>query len=330
MAKTDTRSVRPRSPAPRHRAAAPGAGPRVARLIVGLLLASTIAAAATLGFGRLRTYVEKDLVFPNVPPTVVLKNRPAWMTDFLAEQIIKAVRPVGAHSAFDHQMLVDTTALLQSNPWVRKVNQVRRVYGHAPGDTLEIDCDFRAPVALVKWRDYYCLVDGDAYKLPEQYAVNQLDRIMIGLDGKMSIRVIEGVGHAPVATGVAWPGDDLSGGIAMVKLLYDQPYAEQIWSINVANYKGRRDPRAAQITLLTRQNTQILWGRAPGDVDYFIEVPVARKLQWMKSAFEKYGRVDAGEAWIDVRFDQPVSPSSPAQPSAPTAGTSNELRTLTR
>jgi hypothetical protein len=55
------------------------------------------------------------------------------MTDFLANQITAAVKPVGTHSAFDHQLLVDVGSMLKTNPWVKKVVQVRRAYGEKAG-----------------------------------------------------------------------------------------------------------------------------------------------------------------------------------------------------
>src|SRR6266481_5352443 len=106
-----------------------------------------------------------NLTFARNPPTVVIKERPSWMSDALASKILHVAAPDVAHSAFDHQLLVNTAAILRDHPdtapWIRKVKSVRRAYENAPGDTLEIDCDFRAPVALVKWELYYWLIDGD-------------------------------------------------------------------------------------------------------------------------------------------------------------------------
>src|SRR5438067_11702701 len=97
------------------------------------------------GFGLVvdRRYVEQKLVPATESPVVLLKNRPVWMSDFLAEQIAKTARPDGTHSAFDHELLVDTAALLKANPWIRDVWQGRRSYGAKPGDTLEADCRYR-------------------------------------------------------------------------------------------------------------------------------------------------------------------------------------------
>src|SRR5881398_349959 len=88
-----------------------------------------------------RDYVTKKVAFPSDPPRVVLVNRPAWMSDLLAEEIVRNARPAGAHSAFDHQVLVDIDRVLRASPWIREVRQVRRVYQNRPGDTIQIDCD---------------------------------------------------------------------------------------------------------------------------------------------------------------------------------------------
>src|SRR5688572_16614181 len=61
--------------------------------------------AAGAGFVLLHRHVEKRIAFPSRPPKVVLKNRPAWMSDLVAEQIAQQVAPRGAHSSFDHAML---------------------------------------------------------------------------------------------------------------------------------------------------------------------------------------------------------------------------------
>src|SRR2546430_9627723 len=179
------------------------------------LFAAVLIAAVALD----RRYVENKLVPATEPAKVVLKNRPVWMSDFLAEQIERTARPHGTHSAFDHQLLVDTVALLQANPWIQEVRQVRRAYGQKPGDTIEVDCDYRAPVALVHWKDYYWLVDGQGVKLPEAFGQRHLSRIMSGQDHKMNIRVIEGVRQPPPESGARWAGDDLLAGVELVKLL---------------------------------------------------------------------------------------------------------------
>jgi hypothetical protein len=255
-------------------------------------------------------YVDRRLAFPTQPPKIVLVNRPPWMSDFLAEQIIKTAQPIGLHSTFDRQLLIDTANALQSNPWVRHVNLVRRVYGDSPGDTVEIDCDYRAPVGLVKWGDFFWLVDGDAIKLPEQYTAEQLPKIMLSPDGQINVRIIDGITHAPPESGRRWPGDDLAAGLELAKLLADKDFTEQIRLIDVSNFGGRKDNSAAQIVLVTQFDTQIRWGQPPSAKDSFVEVPASVKLANLKSIFEEHHRVDADQPWIDVRFDRVTCPAT--------------------
>ena len=192
---------------------------------------------------------------------MVLKNRPVWMSDFLAEQIVASVRPATARSAFDQKMLIATYEILKNNPWIKHVTQVRRAYGQGPGDTIEVDCDYLAPIGRLRWGDYYSLVDAEGVKLPEQFTAAQMRKIMFGLDGHVNIRVIEGVKHAPPPPGIHWPGEDLAAGLEMVGLLYGKAYAEEVLDVLVHNYAGRLDEKEAWLVLMTRDGTEVRWGR---------------------------------------------------------------------
>ena len=253
-------------------------------------------------------YVDRRLAFPTLPPRVVLADRPAWMSDFLATEIIKSIQPLGLHSAFDRELLVDTSKALASNPWVKRVNQVRRVFQQQPGDTLLIDCRYRVPTALVKWGQYYWLVDSQGVKLPEQYTADQLPQILLGADGKTNVRIIDGVVRAPPESGRVWTGDDIAAGLEMARLLSGLDWADQICDIDVSNFSGRRDSREAQIVLLTRFGTQLRWGRPPSAKDAFVEVPAPQKLAAIDRIYHRSNRVDDNQAWIDVRFDRVTCP----------------------
>ncbi len=254
------------------------------------------------GFYFLRSHVEHSLVFPAQPPTIVLKNRPPWMSDFLAGQIAKLARPAGTRSAFDHKLLVETHTALKTNPWIKSIKQVRRVYGQRPADTLEIDCEYRAPVALVKWGDFYWLVDGDSVKLPEAYTAQQVPQIVVGRDNQLAIRIVQGVKQPPAEPGNRWDGEDLAAGLEMVKLLFHKPYAEEIAKVDVSNFAGRKDKKEAQVVLITKYATEVRWGRPLSANDFFVEAAPAQKLKYLQAIYEQVGRVDGNHPWIDLRF----------------------------
>jgi len=77
-----------------------------------LSLAALLVGGIGAGYHYADEYVEQRVAFNKQPLIVVLKNRPAWMNDFLVEQIAQIVRPAAAHSAFDHKLLVDTADAL--------------------------------------------------------------------------------------------------------------------------------------------------------------------------------------------------------------------------
>ena len=304
------------------------AGTQVSAVALCLL---TLAAGVFL----LKRYVEREVAFPKKPPVVVLKNRPVWMSEFLAASISEGVRPAGAHSSFDHRMLVDRVAMLKTNPWIKNVRQVRRGYGQRPGDSLEVDCDYRAPIALVKWGNDYWLVDGEGVKLPERFTAADVPKIVIGRDGHTNIRVVEGVQRPPPQPGRTWGGEDLAAGLDMVKRLYGLNFADEIVKVNVANFGGRIDLRESQLVLGTKhvvpgttQTTEIRWGRPIGAKDDFIEVSAERKLDYVRRVYEEFGRCDARQRWIDVRYDMIRIPTvdlagnAPANASATAPGNS--------
>ncbi len=274
-------------------------------------------AVSVFGYIKMRDHVSREVAFRREAPKVILKDRPAWMSDGVAHKILAVATPDVAHSAFDHQLLVNTASLLRNHPdtapWIRQVKSVRRVFDKAPGDTIEIDCDYRAPVALVRFGDYFWLIDGDGILLPEQYTAAETRRVMYDSFSHLNIRVIEGIGGAPPEAGIKWRGEDLAAAIEMVKLLHGRPCADEIERVNVSNFAGRQDRREAQIVLITRYQTQVRWGRPVGAKDFFVEVTPAQKLHYMEEVVAKFGRVDAKMPAIDLRFDTITYPSPGAQ-----------------
>lgn len=284
------------------------------RLALNGVIGCLFFGALGTGFYHVKQYVDEQVLVPTREPSVVLKNKPRWMSEFLCQKIAETARSPGLHSAFDHDMLVQARIALEANPWVAKVYQVRRAYKDAPGDTLEIDCEYRVPTAVVKAGNYYWLVDRDGYKLPERYEAKDLARVVKVEEGRVDIRVIEGVHAASPPAGQKWPGDDLAAGLEMCRLLADKPYAQNILRINVAHFA---DPRESHIVLVAKQKTDICWGRTPSELDRepFMEVSTAKKLHRLELIYKQFGRDDVpDQPPIDIRFDNGVTTEASAGP----------------
>jgi hypothetical protein len=280
----------------------------VRRLTFRALLGATFTGTVGYGFDVLRERVARQHAFPQSQLGIILKQRPTWMSDALAQQVANSIRPAGLPSAMDHQVLHDVADVCAANPWVKNVRQVRRVFNKAPGDAIEIDCDYRTPMALVHCGDQLVLIDEDGYKLPEKFPAVQPPRIMFDAQGHMNIRIIDGV-HAlpPYLDGQKWSGDDLHAGLQLAKLLHGKTFTEEVHRINVSNFGGRRNPRDPQITLVTKHKTEIRWGE-PLDLGFHAEKTPGEKLQRLASLHQRYGRIDGGYSWLDIRLDKVLYP----------------------
>ncbi|HEV8604410.1 MAG TPA: hypothetical protein VGQ99_03535 [Tepidisphaeraceae bacterium] len=287
-------------------------GARLAQVLIQVTVAVILLGGGAIAFVTMRQHVLRDLSYPPAPPVLVLKNRPAWMSEALAEQILRGAQPKAVRSALDHEFIAEIGKVLERNAWVRQVKQVRRVYGKAAGDTVELDCEFRAPIALVAFKSDYILVDGEGIRLPEKFGPSTLPRILLGPDGKMNLRIIEGVAAMPpFVDGQKWVGEDLAAGLDLAKLLYGRPFSEEIERINVGNFKGRKSARDAQIVLITKYRSEVRWGE-PIKLSFYAELPPVQKLERLALICQKYGRVDGGHSWVDIRLDKVMYPAEEA------------------
>ncbi len=287
----------------------PEAKARARRIAFHCLATLGFCGFCATGFVVSQRYVDR-IARTEQPPAVKLVDRPAWMTDTLANQIMASVRPNTPFNAADHQMLVDRATILSANPWIKAVRSVRRTYENGPGDVIEVDCQYRAPVALVRWQDAYWYVDAEGVRLPEKLSAQQVTTLIKPEKSPM-FRIIDGVALAPASPGKPWPGGDVQAGIELVGLLADPSYSE-ILKIDVSNFGGRVSANESQINLVTRYNTEVRWGQPPSAKAFFVEQSVVRKLDVLHQAKQKTGRIDLNQPWIDLRFDNATVPDKRA------------------
>lgn len=284
---------------------------KIRRGMVNVFAASLVGTLAVTGFMASDKYVKTIEKSETAPAVAIAGGAPAWMNGQIEEQILSAVRTDKPSQPTDRQTLEERAKTLAASPWVKQVKSVRRTYGNGPGDTIEINAEFRTPVAMVRWENDYWYVDAEGVRLPEHFNSTQI-RQMLAAGGRPTFRIIEGVAHFPNETGKAWPGKDLRAGLELIALLSDKPYADQITRIDVGNYDGRVNANESQINLITRYDTQVRWGQAPSSRAFFVEQRVDRKLEVLQQACRQTGRVDMNLPWIDLRFDNATVPSQRA------------------
>ncbi len=216
----------------------------------------------------------------NPKPRLMLADLPDWAEkEGWTPRLASAVALDASDAWLDDQLTVRVAERFRRSGWVKDVHWVRKY----PDGSVRVKCEYRRPIGMVQVKDEYVPVDIEGYRLPEVY-----DRLSPGWI------MIAGVSSPPPPVGQKWTGSDLQAGIRLTAMFFDLPWANRIASIDVSNYRGRRDAGRSHIVLATQQGTRIRWGSAPGEE---IEEPTpAEKIR----NIEHQLRVDPARAYIDV------------------------------
>jgi hypothetical protein len=278
------------------------------RVFLTTITITALGGSAALGLWHMHRQVREQLALPGTPIRIVLKGLPQWMPEQTAEQIARSILPDNTPSALDATLLRQVEQTLAASPWVRRVTRVRRVWSEGPGDTLEIEADYRIPTAVVAAGQQYVAVDTEGYQLPLAAPTGARPPFMETVDGRLVLRVIDGVAAGAPVVGRPWAGEDLRAGLDVAGVLINRPAADEIERIDVSNFRGRQRPHDPQITLQTRYGSRIYWGE-PIALPFHAEVSPAQKLERLERIVSRYGRVDAGYPWLDIRLDRVLYPA---------------------
>lgn len=246
--------------------------------------------------------VKADLL-PQAPPQLVLEGFPQWLGPQGELLVRNAVGAVPATSPLDPDALLAVRSRLEAEPWVRRVDQVRRKTVEGV-DTIEAICEYRAPVALVESGGFFWMVDAEGVLLPRKLGVDQLRRHTLDPEGNVRLRRIENVTTKPPHPGEPWLGEDLQAALRMEALVRSEPWATEVSAIDVANFEGRRDPVGPHVTLRTKQGSALGWGRAPGDEDPLLEIATEAKAARLRHLQARFGRIDLNAARTDHRDER--------------------------
>lgn len=216
----------------------------------------------------------------NPPPRLQLADVPDWaMREGWTPRLASAVSLDPGDAWLDDRLAERLAERFRRSGWVKDVSWVRKF---ADG-SIRVKCEYRRPVGMVRSGNGFIPVDLEGYRLPEVY-----DRLSPGWI------MIAGVASLPPPVGQKWEGRDLRAGIQLTAMLFEQPLANRISTIDVTNYGGRRDMSRVHIVMVTHQHTEIRWGSAPGEE---IEEPTpAEKIRNMDQQL----RMEPPKPWIDV------------------------------
>ena len=234
---------------------------------------------------------------------VTLVDVPFWMNRTTRDELRHLVGAAAGGDPLDHAGLRRAVDVLQSNPWIDRVQRIQRM----DLGGIHVSAAYRQPIALIESHDGYHLVNEQAIRLPGLYLNHQVKELRLPL--------IVGVVAAAQPCGQIWPGDDLKAGLSLLTWLSDQPYLDQIRSIDVSG----RDDRGRIHLVLRTEHGMVRWGLPPM-MEQVVEPDAATKKRWLTDVYLQRGAIDAGGRTVDVYgaavfVHQPVSYDDDRSPS---------------
>jgi len=190
-------------------------------------------------------------------------------------------------------------AKLQGQPWVARVKRVAA----QRGGTIEVDLDYRSPVAMIETPRGTFPVDAEGVLLPPQDFPPQDAELFPHVENVRSL--------PPEKAGLEWTDPVVLGGARIAARLVPDGDREKHWKrFGLARIVGPENahPTAGvdemAFELVTASGSRILWGKAPGSDA--LEPTVDQKIGRLQHYLATYGSFDKpqGPYRIDIRgFD---------------------------
>jgi len=268
--------------------------------LIGILkVLAVICAFAVVAIGLvfLNRYVKKTVPVSQSSAPLKLVNVPGWVSEQLKEKVYAAATAGGEDLKLDEE----AARLVQQNIETRIawLDGVEVLTGH---DGISIEGRWRRPMALVKRGLQSFYVDAEMVVL---------DFVPVPA---LSIVKVEGLSVEPAAPspGRVWQKDDLAAAMTILARLDwmdksvtpDKPLLDEIDRIDVSNFNGRQNSKAAHIILYTKDNTEIIWGAEFGTWQRYLEAKDEEKLANLYGYYKEHGSLSGDAKYINLQYSQ--------------------------
>ncbi len=183
-------------------------------------------------------------------------------------------------------------------------------------DDVDVKVTHDAVRVKARWRKPVAVLD-----IPEDRLKRYVDADLVVLDylpmPHLPIVEIKGVELKRVPLpGQIFDQQDLAAGVRLAVLLHrmdtevmpKNPLLEQIATIDVRNFKGRKNAREPHIVLRSKDDTQIIWGAEIGEWTKHLEAPDEDKIAKLYAYYHDHGSLSAGVRYINLRDPQDKLP----------------------
>jgi hypothetical protein len=249
-----------------------------------------------VGFIFLNKYLKKVASAWGNTTNVELVNPPAWINQALRDKIKAAATALGQNVKAEE----DIARSIQNN-LVRNIAWLQKIRVQTTYNKILIEADYRKPIALVTMGQQKFYIDSELVVLD---FVTMSNLPIVNVKGLPTTKM------PPV--GEVWQREDLAAAAAILirldrmdKLLSpNKPLLFEIDSIDISNYKGRKDSRSAHISLYTKDNTEIIWGAEIDAWAQHLEAKDEEKLAKLYNYYKECGTLSGGVKYIDLRTPQ--------------------------
>ena len=187
-------------------------------------------------------------------------EQPSWIPFNFVEQVAERAGFGPEFSVLDEDWTGKIAEAFQLHPWVREVKSVRR----ASGRRIQVELDFRVPIAMVEVnRGVYPIDDQGVLLPPADFTVADTRRYCL-------IRNVRTTPQGP--SGTEWGDVVVSGAARLAAVLSNtnQRSASHWERLRLSSIEVPTRTRAAQevgellYEIRTHSGSRIKWGRAPG------------------------------------------------------------------
>lgn len=259
---------------------------------------------------------------------VCFAETPSWIPTQLLRKISNDF--VTSQSDYRDEILVRNVYLKAvENPWISSVSKVRKFRDTEDRAIVEVNCEFRRPIAVVKHGSEYCYVDANGVRLRDSARDPEVPRwetLIYDSNRNNNIRkqFIE-IAHVPSKSrawripyivielhdefdsgmppvGKKWPSKALDDGLRLAKMLYQRKFSSQITRIDVRNHDGRISRNLEHIGFWAGR-TYVKFGRFPHNDGVDWVVSPERKLANLDRYVAVHEGKLSGASGIDLQID---------------------------
>ena len=252
------------------------------RLTVMIFIVLVILAATGVGLVFLEKYVNANSAATETLGRLEFLGQPYWVNQELRDKIVAAASP-----SSDNLVLDESTARIVAENLL-KVVWLDDIKVRVTNEAIQVVARYRRPLAKIK-------ISGQNYYLDDEFIL--LDYVSIN---KLAIVEIKGARfgyRARPLIGSSYQRDDIDAAVTLLELLTkmdvevaaEKPLLNEIASIDVSNYNGRKNSSKPHLVLYAKDGTEIWWGAEKGKWHLHLEAKDEEKLAMLYNTYETIG-----------------------------------------